>query len=168
MYNLYKNRYIKQTTLKNLLREKLRMFNTFNKRRKIDGFVPTIKYFFYKYYFNYKVSHLDLTQENIVKVNGSKMSLLPNDRGISAELMLFKKHEPLHTKLLSRELKSGMVCVDIGSNIGYFALLESKLVGKKGKVISIEPSPPNFKCLEKNVKFQNTSNIEPYNFACVT
>lgn len=144
----------------------LRGLNTFNKRRKIDGFVPTLKYFFYKYYFNYKLSRLDLAQDNTVNVNGCKMSLLPNDRGISAELMLFKKHEPLHTKLLSIELKKNMVCIDIGSNIGYYALLESKLVGEGGKVISIEPSPPNFKFLQKNVKLQNINNIETYNFAC--
>jgi len=142
-----------------------RMLNTFNQRRKSDGFTSTLKYFFYKFYFNYKISHLDLTKEKIVTVNGCKMFLL-NDKGISAELLLFKKHEPLHTELLSRELKTDMVCVDVGSNIGYYAILESKLVGKNGKVISIEPSPPNFKMLQKNVKLQNSSNIETYNFAC--
>jgi len=140
--------------------------NTFNKRRKIDGFVPTIKYFFYKYYFNYKLKRLDLARDNIVNVNGCKMLLLPNDRGISAELLLFKKHEPLHTELLYRELKPGMVCIDIGSNIGYFAVLESKLVGETGKVFSIEPAPPNFNILQKNIKLQNTKNVETFNFAC--
>ena len=144
----------------------LSKINTFNLRRKSDGFTSTLKYFFYKFYFNYKLSHLDLTKEKIVTVNGCKMFLLPNDKGISAELLLFKKHEPLHTELLSRELKAGMVCIDIGSNIGYYATLESKLVKKNGKVISIEPSPPNFKILQKNVKLQNFSNIETYNFAC--
>ena len=142
------------------------MLNTFNHRRQSDGFLSTIKYFFYKFYFNYKLSHLDLTQNRIVNVNGCQMGLIPNDKGISAELLLFKKHEPLHTDLLSRELKEGMVCLDIGSNIGYFATLESKLVGRDGKVISIEPSPPNFKYLQKNVKLQKINNIETHNIAC--
>jgi len=140
----------------------LSKINTFNFRRKLS----TLKYFFYKFYFNYKISHLDLTKETILNVNGYKMSFLPNDRGISAELLLFKTHEPLHTGLLSKELKADMVCIDVGSNIGYYAILESTLVGKNGKVICIEPSPPSFKMLQKNVKLQNSSNIETYNFAC--
>ena len=78
---------------------------------------------------------------------------------------MFKTHEPLTTKLLSKELKKDMVCLDVGGNIGYYTLFESNIVGENGKVIAIEPSPPNFEHLKKNLEIQNTENVDAYNFA---
>ncbi len=77
----------------------------------------------------------------IIEVNGYKLALVPNDEGISTELALFNVHEPLTTKILKTNLKTGMVCLDIGSNIGYFVSLESNIVGDSGKIYAIEPSP---------------------------
>jgi len=101
----------------------------------------------------------------IVDVNGYKLAVIPGDLGISSELMMFKTHEPLTTKLLSKELKKGMICLDIGGNIGYYTLLESNIVGESGKVIAIEPSPPNFQHLKKNLEIQDAENVDAYNFA---
>ena len=43
--------------------------------------------------------------------------------------------------------------------------LKSNIVGENGKVIAIEPSPPNFQHLKKNLEIQNTENVDAYNFA---
>jgi len=104
-------------------------------------------------------------KSHILKVNGYKIKVMPNDPGISQELHTFKTHEPLSTQLISKELKPGMTCLDIGSNIGYYVLLENKIVGNSGRVIAIEPSPYNFQCLEENLEFPENSNVEAYNFA---
>ena len=101
----------------------------------------------------------------VVNINGYKLAVIPGDLGISSELLMFKTHEPLTTKLLSKELKKGMICLDVGSNIGYYTLLESKIVGADGKVIAIEPSPQNFQHLKKNLEIQNAKNVDAYNFA---
>lgn len=101
----------------------------------------------------------------IVEVNEYKLEVIPGDLGISSELIMFKTHEPLTTKLLSKELKKGMTCLDVGGNIGYYTLLESNIVGNDGKVIAIEPSPPNFKHLKKNLSIQDAKNVDAYNFA---
>jgi len=103
--------------------------------------------------------------DQIIDVNGYKLALIPGDSGISSELMMFKTHEPLTTNLLSKELKKDMVCLDVGGNIGYYTLLESNIVGSGGKVIAIEPSPPNFQRLKKNLEIQDTENVDAYNFA---
>ena len=63
----------------------------------------------------------------ITTMNGYRMLLLPHDKGISKELKIFRIHEPLATKILKMELREGMTVVDIGSNIGYYVILESKL-----------------------------------------
>lgn len=107
---------------------------------------------------------IDLTNK-VVNVNGYQMSLLPNDDGISTELALFHTHEPVNTKLLAENLKKGMTCFDIGANIGYYTLLESKKVEDEGKIIAIEPSPINFKLLQKNIQNENVTNVELYQIA---
>ena len=55
-----------------------------------------------------------------------------------------KIHEPSLTKfLLSRFARfTDRNFIDVGSNIGYFTCLLSKLAGQTGKVLSIEPGPP--------------------------
>lgn len=104
-------------------------------------------------------------KKNIIEVNGYKMWIIPNDPGISQELQTFKTHEPLSTKLIVQLLKKGMTCLDIGANIGYYVLLESKIVGNDGRVIAVEPSPQNYDCIKKNIELQKLENIKAFNFA---
>lgn len=120
---------------------------------------------FLKYY-KFRLRFTNLSKSHTIKVNGYNFSTVPHDKGISAELLMFGTHEPITTQLLSKELKKGMVCLDIGANIGYYACLESNIVGEDGRVYAIEASPRNFQTLEKNVSLQKKSNIELYNFAC--
>lgn len=118
---------------------------------------------FYKY-IRLKKKNLNLANK-VVRVNGYNLELLPNDDGISTELALFNTHEPLNTQLFTQNLKEGMVCFDIGANIGYYTLLESKIVGDSGKIIAIEPSPVNFSQLQKNIQNEKVKNVELYQMA---
>jgi len=112
------------------------------------------------YYKNVRLKKRRLNLKNkIVDVNDYKLELLPDDDGISIELALFKTHEPLNTKLIKDNLREGMICLDVGANIGYYTLLESKIVGDKGKVVAIEPSPINFPILKKNIEMANVKNV---------
>jgi len=97
--------------------------------------------------------------------NGCELFVIRKDIGISAELRVFKIHEPLATKILMRELKKGMVVVDIGSNIGYYVVLESKLVGSKGLVVAVEPDPVNFSYLLRNIRLNKLRNVMTVNKA---
>jgi FkbM family methyltransferase len=96
---------------------------------------------------------------------GYKMHLIPQDRGISTELRLFKVHEPLATKIVMKELKDGKTIVDVGSNIGYYAIFESILLGRKSKVIAIEPIQRNFQYLLRNIAINRLNNVKPINMA---
>ncbi|MCK5416140.1 FkbM family methyltransferase [Candidatus Parcubacteria bacterium] len=55
-------------------------------------------------------------------------------------------------KLLKRDVKSDMVVLDIGANIGFYTILFSKLVGKNGRVYAFEPDIENFNRLKNNTK----------------
>ena len=63
------------------------------------------------------------------------------------------------------KIKRGGVVIDIGAGIGEFAILASNKVGKKGKVIAIEPSPDDFKTLQDNIEENGCSNVIPINRA---
>jgi len=48
-------------------------------------------------------------------------------------------YEPPVTDAIVRTLRSGDVFVDVGANIGYFAVLAAAIVGETGRVIAFEP-----------------------------
>ena len=132
--------------------------------RKTFGISKTIKAAYLYHIILIKRIFLRNKEEKIV-VNGYEMYVNPNDKGISEELAMFKIHEPLNTKFLSEQLQEGMICLDIGANLGYFTFLESLKIGKTGRVIGVEPAPLTFELFEKNIKLQKHQNISSYNFA---
>jgi FkbM family methyltransferase len=99
------------------------------------------------------------------KALGLFWMLNPDDKGLSAEIAVEGIHEPFLTSLLEELIMEGMTVVDIGANIGYFALLESRLTGTKGKVIAIEPSPVTFYYLKQNLELNKANNVNPLNVA---
>jgi len=103
----------------------------------------------------------------IREVNGSRMYLDLKDKGVSRDLLLDGKREIISTDYLlsSNILKEGDVVLDIGANIGYYALIESKLIGDRGKVYAVEPVSTNIDILKKNIGLNDCKNIKIFNFA---
>ena len=101
----------------------------------------------------------------IKSIQKSRMLLDLKDEGISKDLILDCIREPESTKEVQRMLKPGNVVVEAGANIGYYALMESRLVGNKGVVYAIEPSPKNFEYLNRNIKLNKRTNMETYRLA---
>ena len=93
------------------------------------------------------------------KIQGNKMYLSVNDRGLSRDLLLRDIREPLQTNLVKQLVKPGMTVVDIGANLGYYVLIEASIVGETGKVYAIEPVPLNYELLKKNVRKNNYESI---------
>jgi FkbM family methyltransferase len=108
-----------------------------------------------------------LPKSAIVEVNNCPMLLYPRKGAIHFELFVFKKREPICTDYLQKSgiLKKCEVALDIGANIGYYALLESQLVGTQGKVYAVEPVKENLELLKKNVQLNKAENIHSYHLA---
>lgn len=71
---------------------------------------------------------------------------------------LFKnKQDGFEITLLKKHVRQNDVVLDIGANIGYYAVMLSKLTGIGGKVHCFEPDATNFKYLVKSCAGQ--SNI---------
>ncbi len=109
-----------------------------------------------------------LFKEKVVKdINSYKMALYLSDKGIARELFIHGKREVSGTDLLYNNnlVEAGEIVLDIGANIGYFALIESELVGDKGKVYAVEPSFVNYERLKENIAINGFDNIATYNLA---
>lgn len=55
--------------------------------------------------------------------------------------------------------------IDVGAHIGIYTLKAAKNVGKRGRVIAIEPENRNFELLVKNVKINRYKNVIPVKLA---
>lgn len=69
-----------------------------------------------------------------------------------------KYEEGIQNKL-SGYINEGDLVFDIGGNIGQYAIPFSELVGKNGKVISIEPDFKNYSFLQFNMNINNCQNV---------
>ncbi len=105
------------------------------------------------------------TRYIIREIVGNKMFLDLKDPGISSDLLRDGIREPFLTEAIQKEIRVGDVIVDIGANIGYYALQEAMIVGDSGKVYAIEPVPENVDLLKKNIELNNYSNIEVFQLA---
>jgi FkbM family methyltransferase len=64
-----------------------------------------------------------------------------------------------------RLLGPGDVFVDVGANIGYYAILASDLVGDDGHVYALEPAPDTYDRLLENLRINQTPNVTPLRVA---
>lgn len=69
------------------------------------------------------------------------------------------KYDEDTDQLFQSLTRSGMVVIDIGASIGYYALLFAKIVGSKGKVYAIEPQPWNCDVIRKSAEANGFENI---------
>ena len=99
------------------------------------------------------------------RIHSSPMLLDVEDRGICRTLLLFGRREEEHRIILERVLQSGMTVLDIGANIGYYALMEYRCVGPSGRIVAVEPSPQNAALLERNLALNGVRNVSVFHGA---
>jgi FkbM family methyltransferase len=81
----------------------------------------------------------------------AKLHLNPVDEGFSKEFYSYGFREPLNTYAMFKTIqKKKPTVLDIGSNLGYFALVELQAGAKH--VIAIEPVPLTFSYLSKTLE----------------
>jgi len=91
------------------------------------------------------------SKKNPVCVNGYRMNISPPFYGCKKDLMQFKKREFKSTDFFTDYLKQqggGLKVVEIGANIGYYALLE---LYYGNRVFCFEPDKKNMVELEGNI-----------------
>jgi FkbM family methyltransferase len=95
---------------------------------------------------------------------GSKIYCEPADL-IQCMIFHFGTWEPDISWVVRQILAPGDVMADVGANIGYDSLLASQLVGKTGRVVSIEAAPSTFDKLKSNLALNGIGNVRALNKA---
>jgi FkbM family methyltransferase len=60
----------------------------------------------------------------------------------------------------------GNIVIDVGAHVGRYSILGSKLVGRSGKVIAVEPHPGNFQLLKRNLQINTSENNNVITLNC--
>lgn len=81
--------------------------------------------------------------------NKIKFKLFKDD--ILSKLIYAENFEWAEREWIKSFLKPGMICYDLGANIGFYTLLSAYLTFPNGKVISLEPVSKTFERLKVNV-----------------
>lgn len=94
-----------------------------------------------------------LLGETLVRRRIHDFELMPDvqDPGLSRALLLYGTREAEHRAILASVLRPGMTVLDIGANIGYYAVMELRLMGGRGQVVAVEPVPSNVELLRRNL-----------------
>jgi len=102
----------------------------------------------------------DIVAETVLP-DGTRFKLrpfYPGEASVIADIYEYGLYDQLN-------LREGETVFDIGAHIGAFTVKASKIVGKKGRVISFEPHPENFGLLKENIEINNCSNVIPFQAA---
>ena len=82
-----------------------------------------------------------------------------NDKVISTQILWRHSYENFTTNFIKTKINPGDTVLDIGANIGYFSVLFSEWVGRKGKVFAFEPEDINYHLLDKNLRINKCKNV---------
>jgi len=110
-------------------------------------------------YWSHRLTGHTTVYKNVL---GSKMKLDISHSGVHSDLFLCGIREVTATQYFSKILTGDMAVVDIGANIGYYALQEAKVCKQ---VYAIEPAPGNYARLVENINLNNYTNITTHNLA---
>lgn len=104
------------------------------------------------------------TIERLTLPNGPVLKLDLSEK-TQRQVFSHKVFEAGLSRFLLRTLKPGDTFIDVGSNVGYFALLAAPCVGASGLVLALEPEKKNFEILQNAVKENNLSQVRPLQIA---
>lgn len=105
---------------------------------------------------NRRFRSMKLSEPIIRTILGSRMQLDPRKPGLDRDLLLDGIREPIATGHILGLLKEDDVVLEVGANIGYYALIEARICRK---IFAVEPHPENFERLQKNVALNGYKNV---------
>jgi len=143
------------------------------KKHGILFWVPFLKLFTFAVIRNIRwvwIRYISRTRVLEIEVLGSKMfvdigktRLDIGEESVEKQLVMDCIREPRATEVFRKVLKPGDVVLDIGANIGYYALLAAQIIGETGKVYALEPSPSSITLLRKSVEANGLEHIVEIN-----
>ncbi|WP_331233270.1 FkbM family methyltransferase [Natronorarus salvus] len=105
------------------------------------------------------------------EIAGSEMVLDLADAGLSRELWLYGVREETTVErfeeelsILRSEVDGPVGVIEIGANLGYFALAEARSLGERAEIVAFEPDPRNRSLLRETLARNGLGDVtvEPY------
>ncbi len=78
---------------------------------------------------------------------------------VARTLYFYGTYEPVQTAVFLHVVRPRQTVLDVGANIGYFALLAARRVGEAGRVVAFEPEPANAALLRQNIELNGHRNV---------
>jgi FkbM family methyltransferase len=104
-------------------------------------------------------------ETKVARTRSSARFAVATDDVLQGYLYLFGVWEPNITQWVRRTLRPGDTFIDVGTNVGYFAVLASRLVARHGRVVAIEASPEFTDATRENLALNNCANVRLVNAA---
>lgn len=103
----------------------------------------------------------------LCKILGEKKFFaIASDLGLSPHLIFDGFWEYWLTLHFARMVKPGDTVIDIGANLGYYAILAADLAGPTGTIVAVEPNPQVFSYLLKSIAVNGYGGyVKPVNYA---
>lgn len=88
---------------------------------------------------------------------GAKLLAFSADRSLTPDLALDGVYDPAFVRFLERNVGAGSAAVDVGANVGVFAVRLAQLVGPSGSVLALEADPDIHAVLQENLDLNYVS-----------
>lgn len=99
------------------------------------------------------VTYNSRTNTYMRDIMGHTMHLHATDPGLSQALMRYGMREAESVMAINQYMHPDMTVLELGANIGFYALLEARILAKgNGRIIAIEPLPENLRLLKLNLQ----------------
>jgi FkbM family methyltransferase len=95
----------------------------------------------------------------VVDVGPDKIALDLRDPIIARSVFVHREYDAHVLSIVESLELRGKTCVDVGANIGLYAMALSRFVGQQGTVFALEPEQKNFDLLMRNRALNNASNV---------
>lgn len=97
----------------------------------------------------------------IAPISGSSQRLVLDrqDFSVSNTIIGTANYEEHLRRFIKTMVKPGMICVDVGANVGFHAFMMSELVGASGHVYAIEPNSENCRMILLSQAENQTQNM---------
>lgn len=100
-----------------------------------------------------------------VAVGADRMLIDLRDPIICRNLFLDRVYDQHVFDIIERLDLANKIAIDVGANVGLYAMRLSRMVGPGGRVISFEPEARNFDLLQRNRELNGASNVTCVNAA---
>jgi FkbM family methyltransferase len=95
----------------------------------------------------------------VMRTRRYRLWVHPKKRKDIARAILHRgQYEPAETEIVARRLRPGMTVIDVGANIGHYAMVAAAAVGPEGRVAAFEPDEENHAALAANLALNGFAN----------